>query len=685
MTLITDALGRVLGGRYRLAAPLGLGSSAHVYLAEDLVLQRRVAVKVLQPSLVGDEAFLKRFRAESRAAASLNHPHVMRVFDWGEDPDGPYLVLEYLGGGSLRELLDHGGLLDIAQAVRVGREAAEGLAYAHRQGLVHRDVKPANLVFDEDGRVRVADFGVARALAAAAWTEPVGAMVGTIRYASPEQAQGVAVAGSTDVYALALVLYEAVTGVVPFVEGDQVTTLMARVGATLPPHPALGVLAPLLVAAAAPGLADRPGADDLARSLATLAAELPPPAPLPLQVARPQAGPPTDRPPDVTIAGGTAAAARTAAFVAADQTAAILEAPAATAGFPGSTGVRLPPPPVIAQRPDRRRRWPWKTTLLLVVLALAAGAVLAVRDKLFVPSHPTPALAGTSLAAAHHELSVLHLSMHVDRAAYSTTVIAGDVISQTPAPRVSVKEGSVVTVVPSKGLPPERVPSLSGLDCAGAQQFLSYAHLAGSCPPGRQEYSTTVAKGLVITWYAGSEQQPAEAPWHSTITIVLSLGPPPVAVPTVPTSSYQAAAAALSAKGFTATESLQSDAKVPAGQVIGTTPAGGQQIPQGSTVTVDVSSGPPDVTVPASLVGETLAEATAALHAVGLEVGHVSGSTTGVVASASPGIGQSVPEGTSVSLTMQKASPASSPAATPTGPGASGSQGAGAAKGPGKG
>src|SRR5271170_5074092 len=206
MPLISDSIGRVLGKRYRLLSALGTGASAHVYFAEDVSLQRHVAVKVLQPGLATDEAFLKRFRAEARSVASLNHPHVLRVFDWGEDTDGPYLVLEYLGGGSLRDLLDRDTRLSLSQAARVGAQAARGLAYAHARGLVHRDVKPANLLFDDEGRVRVADFGVARALAEAAWTEPAGAVIGTARYAAPEQAQGQPLDGRADVYSLALVL-----------------------------------------------------------------------------------------------------------------------------------------------------------------------------------------------------------------------------------------------------------------------------------------------------------------------------------------------------------------------------------------------------------------------------------------------------------------------------------------------
>src|SRR5271165_62665 len=292
MPLISDSIGRVLGKRYRLLSALGTGASAHVYLAEDVSLQRHVAVKVLQPALASDEAFLKRFRAEARSVASLNHPHVLRVFDWGDDADGPYLVLEYLGGGSLRDLLDRGVRLTHSQAASLGTEVAQGLAYAHVRGLVHRDIKPANLLFDEEGRVRVADFGVARALAEAAWTEPAGAMVGTARYISPEAAEGKPVDGRADVYSLALVLYEAVTGTVPFVTDTTMGTLAARIGQPLPRDEALGPLDDVLARAAAPEASARLDAAGLAARLGALAAALPTPAPLPLVIPHLEAAAP---------------------------------------------------------------------------------------------------------------------------------------------------------------------------------------------------------------------------------------------------------------------------------------------------------------------------------------------------------------------------------------------------------
>ena len=178
MSRMTDQIGRVLSGRYRLIAPVGTGASAQVFLADDVRLRRRVAVKVLHAALADDDAFLRRFRAEAQAAAALNHPNIVAVYDWGDDDGAPYIVTEYLGGGSLRAVLDQGVRLSQSQVLLVGLEATRALDYAHRRGFVHRDVKPANLLFGDDARLRVADFGLARALAEAAWTEPQGAVLG---------------------------------------------------------------------------------------------------------------------------------------------------------------------------------------------------------------------------------------------------------------------------------------------------------------------------------------------------------------------------------------------------------------------------------------------------------------------------------------------------------------------------
>ncbi|HUY86000.1 MAG TPA: protein kinase, partial [Acidimicrobiales bacterium] len=231
MSQVADQIGRVLGGRYRLVRLGGTGSSAHVYGAEDSRLGRSVAVKLLHPGLAADPTFLKRFSAEAKAAAALNHPNIVRVFDWGEDGAGPFLVLEYMGGGNLSAMLDRREKLSIPQVAAIALQAAKALEYAHRRGLVHRDIKPANILFDEEGRAAIADFGLARALAEAAWTEPDGSLFGTARYTSPEQALGQSAEGRSDVYSLGIVIYESLLGRTPFGGDSTVSMVMSRVGA----------------------------------------------------------------------------------------------------------------------------------------------------------------------------------------------------------------------------------------------------------------------------------------------------------------------------------------------------------------------------------------------------------------------------------------------------------------------
>jgi serine/threonine-protein kinase len=687
MPLISDSIGRVLGKRYRLLSALGTGASAHVFLAEDVSLQRHVAVKVLQPALATDDAFLKRFRAEARSVASLNHPHVLRVFDWGEDTDGPYLVLEYLGGGSLRDLLDRNVRLSHSQAAVLGTEVAQGLAYAHARGLVHRDIKPANLLFDEEGRVRVADFGVARALAEAAWTEPAGAMVGTARYISPEAAEGRPVDGRADVYSLALVLYEAVTGTVPFVTDTTMGTLAARIGQPLPHDAALGPLDDVLARAAAPDATARLDAAGLAARLGALAAALPTPAPLPLVMPHLEDSAPINgfRAPGVgelsgetMVAGGMAAAAAAAGVGAAAAGAgpagaatdvltpgaaatALNGAPVGTKAGPGEifdaepsgggagmTRSRRAAPFIVPFRNRHRRRLAWIIGVVAAALILAAALLGVFASGVLTPSHPVPTLVGLPVAQARADLTKLHLDMKEAAPVKSITVPAGVVVSQQPAPTTSLKEGSTVTVVPSAGPPNVTVPSLTGMTCAQAATALQGAHFKSVCAPGT--YNNSVASGVLVLWSIGATQNPTTAPYGSTITLVPSLGHQPATVPNIPqTYTFTSAQAALQAVGLQATQANQPSTTVPAGNVIGTNPPSGAQAPYGSAVTVVVSSGPPTTTVP-DVTNDTVAQATATLQTAGLSVSGVSGDPTHPVKGTQPSIGSTVPTGSAVQL-----------------------------------
>ena len=649
MPLISDSIGRVLGKRYRLLSALGTGASAHVYLAEDVSLQRHVAVKVLQPGLASDEAFLKRFRAEARSVASLNHPHVLRVFDWGEDTDGPYLVLEYLGGGSLRDLLDRGDRLSHSQAAHLGTEVAQGLAYAHARGLVHRDIKPANLLFDEEGRVRVADFGVARALAEAAYTEPAGAMVGTARYISPESAEGKPLDGRADVYSLALVLYEALSGTVPFVSDTTQGTIRARIGSPLPPHEALGPLDDVLARAAAPEASARLDAAGFAARLGALASALPTPEPLALH--------PPDHVALAPLNGFRAPAVSELTQV--PPPVGKVKAPVGTRAGPGEifdadptasgrrAGAADGPPTVVRRR--SRRKMGWIIGVVVLALALAAGAVVAVHYKVFTPSHPVPTLTGLTLEQARTAAGKDHFTLQVQKGVRSITVGVGVIVGQTPKVGKVLKEGATLSVVPSLGPPAVAVPSLAGMTCGQAVVTLKTAHLQGDCVTG--QYSDTVQNGLLISWSYNGEQNPSRAPYGSTVDMVPSTGHGPVPVPTSISQSdtYNDALVLLQAVGLTGKEAYAPNNTIPQGDVISLNPPSSTLAPYGSTVTVTVSTGPPTVQVP-NVIGESVSQATTTLQDAGLNVAGVQGNPNGTAMGTDPPTNATVPTGSSVTI-----------------------------------
>ena len=676
MTTITEQLGRVLAGRYRLDAGLGTGSSAHVYAAFDTRLRRVVAVKLLHPGLAGDEGFLRRLRAEAQAVAALNHPNVLKVFDWGEEDDGPFLVLEYLGGGSLQDLLDAGGRLDPAQVATVGAQAARGLAYAHRRGFVHRDVKPGNLLFDEDGGLRVADFGLARALAEAAWTEPAGAVLGTARYASPEQAEGRPLDDRSDVYSLALVLYEAVVGRVPFSADTTLATLMARVRASLPAAPELGPLAPILAQAAIAEPVARLDAPELADNLELLARQLPAPRPLPL-AGRPVRGGargaihPDAAPAATSGAGAPAAGAIADAAATLDAARPRLYDREADGPAPATHGATRPllydreaggaldgaPAAPEGSGPDRgaapeRRgdgRGPRRRALrvalvsLVVVAVLVAGGAAAVRFVVY--GHAVPSLRAMPLGRARAAVARSGLRLLERGAEFSSTVAAGAVISQSLAPGTSQRSGTVVSVVVSKGHEPVPVPTLTGRARSVAVGLARSGHLV---PVVATAYSETVPAGDVVT----SSPSSGTAAFGGTVHIVVSSGPAPRTIPSgLAGATWPAAAARLGSLRLTAVERLAYSDSVASGDVISTSPASGTSgVAVGSPVDVVVSRGPRTVAVP-TVRGLSIPTAIAQLTRAGLSVTEQVGPPFATYATTTdPAPGTEVRPGSSVTL-----------------------------------
>jgi eukaryotic-like serine/threonine-protein kinase len=627
---MNDLVGRVLSGRYRLIAPIGAGASAQVLLADDTRLRRRVAVKLLHAALAHDEGFLRRFRAEAQAAAALNHPNIVAVYDWGEDDGTPYLITEYLAGGSLRGVLDLGRRLTPSQALLVGLEATRALDQAHRRGFVHRDMKPANLLFGEEGRLRIADFGLARALAEAAWTEPAGAVVGTARYAAPEQVRGEPVDGRADVYSLALVLIEAVTGRVPFAADTTIATLMARVDKPVDVPPELGPLRRALARAGQPDPEERPDAGELAVALMAAAEELPRPAPLPLAGAIASGALPDDDQ-DPTMLPGTAAVPTTTALPPADST--IVDLPSVVG----------PVDEPAVDTPRRRRRWPKVAAVVVVVAALAAGG-LFLWQTVLVPSHEVPELVALDVEAARAlvDENGWDVEIREDREDGSEP---GDVLRQDPPPGESLKEGRTVVLTVSLGQELRRVPTdLGGLPFEEAVIRLDQAGLTAADPV--QRHHEEIPAGSVIRTV---DATPEEAETGTAITLVVSQGPAPRTVPPTEGQTLEQVCQALAGLQLQCEEGEAFSDTVPEGFVVGTEPPAGAAAERDSVVRVLVSQGPRLIPVP-DVAGRDIATAAQVLEDAGFTVSGVRGSPFRTVTGTDPPAGTRAERGSGVVL-----------------------------------
>ena len=675
----SELVGRVVGGRYRLLRPVGSGASAHVYVAEDVKLKRRTALKVLHPALAQDRSFLRRFQVEAQTVAALRHPGIVRVYDWGEDGDEAFLVMELLEGGSLRALLDSGYRLSISQAAALGLDVAAALAYAHSRGLVHRDIKPANLLFDEEGHASVADFGIARALAEASWTEPVGGLVGTARYAAPEQLRGQPLGGKADVYSLALVLVEAVTGEVPFALDTTIGALFARASTPLAAPGALGPLAGVVEQAGTLDPDERLSAEALGEAIAAIARGLKTPTrlPLPGQAAAPD----RDGAAPTQLGAGRAKPSGTGLsilvgdveLVAGNE--AVPEQAAAAWAVPGGpaqtvrSGHPAPPPPATGPSPAgpfvagpspgpfvtgpavrrSKRRWLRRTAVVLALALLAgAGAAAAIyldRPPPPPPTYPVPDLSGDTLTAATTALSEEHLFVSVSAKQWDAAKPKGTVISQYPLPGGRSLAGKRVYVTVSLGPEPVAVPSLATLDIVQAKSFLE----ADGLKLGKvtRHTSLTVPEGVIISWSdPGLKVLPG-----TVVNVVVSAGKPMATVPAgADGMPFTQLAPTLKALRLGVSEEQSYNDNVKAGYVISTSPAPGSTEVVGTLVTVDVSLGPHLVTVPGSVVGLSSEQAARVLQGLGLYVSRVVGSPLSPVASTEPPVGTPVLYGSSIVL-----------------------------------
>lgn len=625
MAAASDLAGRVLQGRYRLVSTIGAGAGGRVYAADDTQLSRRVAVKVLHDALASDNGFLRRFRAEAQVAASLNHPNIVTLHDWGED-GLPFMVMELLTGGSLRTLLDSGVRLTPAQAARVGTEAANALAYAHARGLIHRDIKPANVLFDEHGGVRIADFGLARAMAEASWTEPSGAMLGTARYASPEQASGNPLDGRADIYALGLVLHEAVTGIVPGVADTTIGTLAARTQFSLPDEPLLQALSPVVVKAGHADPEDRyVDATAMAEACREVAQALPEPEPLALT-----------------------GMVETRSDV--DQT--ILAAPAPVQLFDQDELSDIGPRrSSVSQRDDAgpvRTGWAVPIIVMLLIIAAFSGGAFALAQQT-EESVAAPRLTGMSFADAKTFAKEQGFSVRagVKQAANDPADL---VLNQKPAPGEWV-DGRTIVLDLSLGPTPVQVPSVVGTNLEVATATLDRRGLF--LAEGEHRNDEVVPAGNIISQDPAAE---STTPPESQVVVVVSDGPPVRIMPEVLNLPREQALQALQDAKLSAdvSESEYSET-VPKDAVIRASSTTGAQLPPGTTVSLVISKGSAFVTVP-DVIGLSASEAKAKIEAqellvaVTLPTGSISQGPA--VTAQSPAGGSKLKRGATVTVVM---------------------------------
>jgi serine/threonine protein kinase len=548
--MATAQKGTMVDERYRLERKIGSGGMADVWLAEDTELDRNVAIKILHDRFAQDGEFVQRFQREAQSAAGLQHPNVVGVFDRGSFSDSYFIAMEYVDGPSLKDLVKGG--MGTQDAIDFTKQILNAARFAHRKGIIHRDLKPQNVLIDDEGRARVADFGIARGGENSDITA-TGSVMGTAQYLSPEQAQGKPTTPRSDIYSIGVILYEALTGRVPF-EGDSAVAVALKQVSETPRRPSAinPNIPPALDAVVMRALAKDPearfkDADAFLRALD--AAEKAP-----------------DKP----------RSQDTDAFAAVSPE--------------GETDIPGEDEEYDDYDPSRRRRWRW-----LVVALLACGVAALVAYALTRPSHVgIPDVIGKNSDQASQILDSAGFKVAIK--ALPSAAPRDQVVEQDPIPTDrgggKAEEGSTVTLSVSSGPAIVAVPSVTGLNEADATKRLEHAGFKVNVT---QQFSKTVRRDAVI---GTSPPAGTQLSTVQPVTLLISRGANTVLVPNVVGLNDQQALATLSNAGLSGTE-VQKDSTEPQGKVLSQSPGSGKRVGRGSQVTIFASTGAitvPDVT-----------------------------------------------------------------------------------------
>lgn len=620
--------GTIIDDRYRVISRLGSGGMADVYLAQDQLLGREMAVKVLHHHFAEDQEFVERFKREASSAAGLSHPNIVGIFDRGEWDGTYYIAMEYVAGRSLKTIVREQGPLDPVTAIDVVIQILRAARSAHRRGVIHRDLKPHNVILDEEGRARVTDFGIARA--GASDMTLTGSIMGTAQYLSPEQAQGFAVSAASDLYSIGVILYELLTGSVPFEGETAVAIAFKQVSAEpRPPSELNPAIPPSLDAVVLRALAKDPAqryadADELTAALQHERDALPALAGAP-----------------ITVHEHHAHQAPAHVQPLSPSTGSLLLAPAGA----GRYGLENGGP---AEEPrGRNQAWWWA---LAVVVVAAAAVALALALTHSTRSVSVPRVTGKTEQAAGAALRHAGLNP-VPSLASSTTVESGLVINQSPSAGASAKKGSSVRIVVSGGPASKSLTNVAGLSATSAAAKL---RKAGFKTTTKSESSKTVPSGRVIGTEPPAETEVQEG---RLVTLLVSSGPAPIRVPDVAGQTLEAAQATLTnAELAVGTVTKQISSTQAAGTVLAQSPAAGGSLHAGGKVNLTVAKAPKEVEIP-NVIGAPEAAAAAALEHAGLKAHAEPHATTeqsqvGVVLEQSPLAGTKVRKGTAVTIAV---------------------------------